>query len=112
MRGGVFSGEAAELDADEQLRLVREAPEMSGQNLSAEVSVAARNAPRATVVSGPVEAVEALGHAYPHEVEALADAAADIELQTRELARAQAAVGVMMTQQKIVVADLIAKGAL
>ncbi len=41
MRGGVFSGEAAELDADEQLRLVREAPEMSGQNLSAEVSVAA-----------------------------------------------------------------------
>ncbi len=41
MRGGVFSGEAAELAADEQLRLVREAPEMSGQNLSAEVSVAA-----------------------------------------------------------------------
>ncbi|WP_314430602.1 glutamine-hydrolyzing carbamoyl-phosphate synthase small subunit [Microbacterium lacticum] len=41
MRGGVFSGEAAELDAEEQLRLVREAPEMSGQNLSAEVSVAA-----------------------------------------------------------------------
>ena len=41
MRGGVFSGEAAELAADEQLRLVREAPEMSGQNLSAQVSVAA-----------------------------------------------------------------------
>ncbi|WP_447588863.1 glutamine-hydrolyzing carbamoyl-phosphate synthase small subunit [Microbacterium lacticum] len=41
MRGGVFSGEAAELDAEEQLRLVREAPEMSGQNLSAQVSVAA-----------------------------------------------------------------------
>lgn len=41
MRGGVFSGEAAELAAEEQLRLVREAPEMSGQNLSAEVSVAA-----------------------------------------------------------------------
>jgi len=41
MRGGVFSGEAASLDADQQLALVREAPEMSGQNLSAAVSVAA-----------------------------------------------------------------------
>ncbi|GGF31011.1 carbamoyl-phosphate synthase small chain [Microbacterium sorbitolivorans] len=40
MRGGVFSGEAAVLSADEQLAAVREAPEMSGQNLSAEVSVA------------------------------------------------------------------------
>ncbi|WP_431800523.1 glutamine-hydrolyzing carbamoyl-phosphate synthase small subunit [Microbacterium sp. bgisy203] len=40
MRGGVFSGEAAALDAEEQLRLVRAAPEMTGQNLSAEVSVA------------------------------------------------------------------------
>ncbi|MFT4260100.1 glutamine-hydrolyzing carbamoyl-phosphate synthase small subunit [Microbacterium sp.] len=39
MRGGVFSGEAAGLDPEEQLRLVREAPEMTGQNLSAEVSV-------------------------------------------------------------------------
>ncbi|MEV7609008.1 glutamine-hydrolyzing carbamoyl-phosphate synthase small subunit [Microbacterium sp. NPDC089320] len=39
MRGGVFSGEAAQIDADEQLRLVREAPQMAGQNLSAEVSV-------------------------------------------------------------------------
>ncbi|MFJ4225121.1 glutamine-hydrolyzing carbamoyl-phosphate synthase small subunit [Microbacterium sp. NPDC089695] len=39
MRGGVFSGEAAGLDAEEQLRLVREAPEMAGQNLSAQVSV-------------------------------------------------------------------------
>jgi carbamoyl-phosphate synthase small subunit len=39
MRGGIFSGEAAALDADEQLRLVREAPEMTGQNLSAQVSV-------------------------------------------------------------------------
>ncbi|WP_156761849.1 glutamine-hydrolyzing carbamoyl-phosphate synthase small subunit [Microbacterium karelineae] len=41
MRGGVFSGEQAELSADEQLRLVREAPEMAGRNLSAEVSVQA-----------------------------------------------------------------------
>lgn len=40
MRGGVFSGAAAELDAEEQLRLVREAPAMAGQNLSAAVSVA------------------------------------------------------------------------
>ncbi|WP_110588919.1 glutamine-hydrolyzing carbamoyl-phosphate synthase small subunit [Microbacterium suaedae] len=39
MRGGVFSGDAAELPAEEQLRLVREAPEMSGRNLSSEVSV-------------------------------------------------------------------------
>jgi carbamoyl-phosphate synthase small subunit len=41
LRGGVFSGDAAGMDADEQLRLVREAPEMTGRNLSAEVSVAA-----------------------------------------------------------------------
>jgi carbamoyl-phosphate synthase small subunit len=40
MRGGIFSGEAAALSAEEQLRIVREAPEMSGQNLSADVSVA------------------------------------------------------------------------
>lgn len=39
MRGGIFSGEAAQLDAEEQLRLVREAPQMAGQNLSAQVSV-------------------------------------------------------------------------
>ena len=39
MRGGVFSGEAAKLDAEEQLRRVREAPGMAGRNLSAEVSV-------------------------------------------------------------------------
>lgn len=39
MRGGVFSGEAADMDAEEQLRRVREAPGMAGRNLSAEVSV-------------------------------------------------------------------------
>lgn len=39
MRGGIFSGTDAALDADEQLRRVQEAPEMSGQNLSAQVSV-------------------------------------------------------------------------
>ncbi|MBO3664255.1 glutamine-hydrolyzing carbamoyl-phosphate synthase small subunit [Microbacterium stercoris] len=39
MRGGVFSGEAAAIDADEQLRIVQEAPQMTGQNLSGEVSV-------------------------------------------------------------------------
>ncbi|MFT4220729.1 MAG: glutamine-hydrolyzing carbamoyl-phosphate synthase small subunit [Microbacterium sp.] len=39
MRGGVFSGDAAALGADEQLRMVREAPPMAGQNLSAQVSV-------------------------------------------------------------------------
>ncbi|MCK2021741.1 glutamine-hydrolyzing carbamoyl-phosphate synthase small subunit [Microbacterium sp. kSW2-24] len=39
MRGGIFSGADAALDADEQVRIVREAPQMAGQNLSAEVSV-------------------------------------------------------------------------
>jgi len=42
MRGGIFSGEAATLDPEEQLRIVREAPEMAGQNLSAAVSITAR----------------------------------------------------------------------
>jgi carbamoyl-phosphate synthase small subunit len=41
MRGGIFSGESAGLDADEQLRQVQEAPQMAGQNLSAAVSVEA-----------------------------------------------------------------------
>ncbi|MEZ3160226.1 glutamine-hydrolyzing carbamoyl-phosphate synthase small subunit [Microbacterium sp. BWT-B31] len=40
MRGAIFSGDAAAIDPEEQLRLVREAPQMAGQNLSAEVSVA------------------------------------------------------------------------
>ncbi|GAA5151427.1 glutamine-hydrolyzing carbamoyl-phosphate synthase small subunit [Microbacterium pseudoresistens] len=40
MRGGIFSGDDAALDADEQLRRVTAAPEMAGQNLSAQVSVA------------------------------------------------------------------------
>ena len=48
MRGGVFSGEAASLDPEEQLRLVREAPQMAGQNLSAAVSVAAAEVTPAT----------------------------------------------------------------
>ncbi|WP_300266666.1 glutamine-hydrolyzing carbamoyl-phosphate synthase small subunit [Microbacterium sp.] len=39
MRGGVFSGADVDLDADEQVRIVQAAPEMSGQNLSAQVSV-------------------------------------------------------------------------
>jgi carbamoyl-phosphate synthase small subunit len=39
MRGAIFSGEAASIADDEQLRIVREAPQMSGRNLSAEVSV-------------------------------------------------------------------------
>ena len=39
MRGGIFSGDAAALDEAEQLRIVRGAREMSGLNLSAEVSV-------------------------------------------------------------------------
>jgi carbamoyl-phosphate synthase small subunit len=40
MRGAIFSGEAAGLGDDEQLRIVREAPQRAGRNLSAEVSVA------------------------------------------------------------------------
>ncbi len=39
MRGGIFSGEAAHLPAEEHLRQVREAPAMAGLNLSAQVSV-------------------------------------------------------------------------
>jgi carbamoyl-phosphate synthase small subunit len=41
MRAGVFSGADAALAEEQQLALVREAPEMTGQNLSAEVSVTA-----------------------------------------------------------------------
>ncbi|HYP74181.1 MAG TPA: glutamine-hydrolyzing carbamoyl-phosphate synthase small subunit [Microbacterium sp.] len=52
MRGGVFSGEAAGLDAEEQLRLVREAPQMAGQNLSAAVSVAAAEVTASTAPDG------------------------------------------------------------
>jgi carbamoyl-phosphate synthase small subunit len=48
MRGGIFSGDAATLGDDEQLRIVREAPEMAGRNLSAEVSVAAAEVTPAT----------------------------------------------------------------
>jgi carbamoyl-phosphate synthase small subunit len=48
MRGGIFSGAAAEIDADEQLRLVREAPAMAGQNLSGQVSVTAAEVTPAT----------------------------------------------------------------
>lgn len=40
MRAGIFSGDASG-DPDEQLAIVRHSPEMSGQNLSAAVSVAA-----------------------------------------------------------------------
>jgi len=39
MRGGIFSGADAALDPQEQLRIVQEVPQMSGQNLSAQVSV-------------------------------------------------------------------------
>lgn len=48
MRGGVFSGDAAALDAEEHLRLVRDAPLMAGQNLSASVSVSAPEVTAAT----------------------------------------------------------------
>jgi len=48
MRGGIFSGDAAALDAAEQLRIVSAAPQMAGQNLSAAVSVAAAEITTAT----------------------------------------------------------------
>ena len=48
MRGGIFSGPAAAIEPDEQLRLVREAPAMAGLNLSAEVSVSAAEVTPAT----------------------------------------------------------------
>jgi len=41
MRAGIFSGPDAALGADEQLAIVRTAPEMTGQNLSSQVSVTA-----------------------------------------------------------------------
>jgi len=56
MRGGVFSGEAAGLDAEEQLRIVREAPQMAGQNLSAAVSVSAAE------VTAASEGVDRIGN--------------------------------------------------
>ncbi len=39
LRGGIFSGDAAAQDAEHQVRRIREAPPMSGQNLSSSVSV-------------------------------------------------------------------------
>ncbi len=48
MRGGIFSGDAAGIEPGEQLRIVREAPEMAGRNLSAEVSVAVAEVTPAT----------------------------------------------------------------
>jgi len=48
MRGGIFSGDAVALSAQEQLEIVQAAPEMSGQNLSAAVSVAAAEVTPAT----------------------------------------------------------------
>jgi len=39
MKGGIFSGEQALLDPDEQVRLVREQDDMAGANLSGRVSV-------------------------------------------------------------------------
>lgn len=48
MRGGIFSGADAALDAEEQLRRVTAAPEMAGQNLSAQVSVAVAEVTPAT----------------------------------------------------------------
>ncbi|MEU1970352.1 glutamine-hydrolyzing carbamoyl-phosphate synthase small subunit [Microbacterium sp. NPDC019599] len=58
MRGGIFSGEAAGLDPEQQLTLVREAPKMAGQNLSASVSVAAAEVTPAAVKDG----VERIGN--------------------------------------------------
>ena len=55
MRGGVFSGDAAALDSEEQLRIVREAPQMAGQNLSAAVSV-----PTAEVTAATAERIGSL----------------------------------------------------
>jgi carbamoyl-phosphate synthase small subunit len=48
MRGGIFSGDAASIEPEEQVRIVREAPVMAGLNLSAEVSVTAAEVTPAT----------------------------------------------------------------
>lgn len=42
MRAGIFSGDAAALDAEEQLRQVKDAVQMAGQNLSGQVSTTER----------------------------------------------------------------------
>ncbi|GAA2014982.1 glutamine-hydrolyzing carbamoyl-phosphate synthase small subunit [Microbacterium ulmi] len=57
MRGGIFSGEAAGLTPEEQLRLVTDAPQMAGQNLSAAVSVASAEV---TPAHGGVERIGSL----------------------------------------------------
>ncbi|CAN5543938.1 glutamine-hydrolyzing carbamoyl-phosphate synthase small subunit [soil metagenome] len=63
MRGGIFSGDAAGLSAEEQLEIVRAAPAMSGRNLSAAVSV---RAAEVTPAGGASES-RAYG-AEPHQV--------------------------------------------
>jgi|SRR5690606_30700111 len=55
MRAGIFSGEDAALDAEEQLAIVRSAAAMAGQNLSAQVS-----APTARVTPAQGERLGAL----------------------------------------------------
>ena len=52
MRAGVFSGPDAALSADEQLAIVRSSPEMTGLNLSAEVSVDAEQVTPAASPTG------------------------------------------------------------
>jgi carbamoyl-phosphate synthase small subunit len=58
MRAGVFSGPDAALGADEQLTIVRSGREMTGLNLSAEVSVASATVTPAVLEGG----VERLGN--------------------------------------------------
>jgi carbamoyl-phosphate synthase small subunit len=52
MRAGVFSGPDAALSPDEQLAIVRSGPEMTGLNLSAEVSVDAEQITQAASPTG------------------------------------------------------------
>ena len=52
MRAGVFSGQDAALSPDEQLAIVRAGREMSGLNLSAEVSVSSVSITAAVVADG------------------------------------------------------------
>ena len=84
MRAGIFSGDDAALDADEQLAIVRSGAQMAGQNLSARVSVASETVTPATGEPLGVLAVIDLGvkqstldelaargfevHVLPHDV--------------------------------------------
>jgi len=79
MRSGVFSGPDAALSAEDQLAIVRAAPEMAGRNLSAEVSVTEETVTTARGVRIGVLAILDLG-VKQSTVENLADRGFDVHV--------------------------------